>query len=232
MISEDLIQWILMHKSSVLGGMTRREQDEFTELFGKFRMEQKPDDNPVVLDNIAEAQSYIDGTLVSRIIMDAQRHFSGEYPTHVFALGVGPIQSMLGLAVKNGHIIPKQDPKVDEVFGPHSPYVTTLSMRAKMRPDNQGNWFHRTAYETLMGLVMTLRRTIQNVTNIADGRLEMIRELEQKNKDDIQKERDMIAKYIERVPQEVTYRQEHAYAIRYGQYTNHDFLKEERDHEA
>lgn len=55
---------------------------------------------------ITEAQTHIDGLLVAQIIRDAQRGFRDIYPHHVFALGVGPIQSMLGLAVMNGHIIP------------------------------------------------------------------------------------------------------------------------------
>ena len=32
-----LIEWIILHKASVLDGMTRREQAEFTKLFGEFR---------------------------------------------------------------------------------------------------------------------------------------------------------------------------------------------------
>lgn len=51
-----------------------------------------------------EAQRHINGLTVSMIIREAQYTFRDDYPGHVFALGVGPIQSMLGLAVMNGHI--------------------------------------------------------------------------------------------------------------------------------
>lgn len=38
-------------------------------------------------------------------------------PAHVFALGVGPVQSMLGLAVKNGHILtPSSEPDLQPVI--------------------------------------------------------------------------------------------------------------------
>jgi hypothetical protein len=56
---------------------------------------------------IEEAQSHIDGLKVAEIIRDAQVEFRDEYPDHVLALGVGPIQTMLGLAIKNGHITVK-----------------------------------------------------------------------------------------------------------------------------
>ena len=35
--TDALIEWIILHKASVLDGMTRREQAEFTKLFGEFR---------------------------------------------------------------------------------------------------------------------------------------------------------------------------------------------------
>lgn len=38
---ESFVDWMLMHKASVLAGMSRREQDEFTTLFGEFRMSSK-----------------------------------------------------------------------------------------------------------------------------------------------------------------------------------------------
>jgi hypothetical protein len=60
---------------------------------------------------IEEAQSHIDGLKVAEIIRDAQVEFRDEYPDHVLALGVGPIQTMLGLAIKNGHINVKKNKK-------------------------------------------------------------------------------------------------------------------------
>ena len=56
---------------------------------------------------VEEAQSHIDGLKVAEIIRDAQVEFRDEYPDYVLALGVGPIQAMLGLAIKNGHISTK-----------------------------------------------------------------------------------------------------------------------------
>ena len=63
----------------------------------------QPDPEP---KNVAfgEAQTYIDGMTVARIIRDAQMAFRDQYYPSTFALGVGPIQSMLGLAIKNGLI--------------------------------------------------------------------------------------------------------------------------------
>lgn len=34
---DEFVEWVCLHKASVLDGMTRREQADFTELFGKFR---------------------------------------------------------------------------------------------------------------------------------------------------------------------------------------------------
>lgn len=69
---------------------------------------------------IEEAQSHIDGLKVAEIIRDAQAEFRDEYPASVFALGVGPIQAMLGLAIKNGHIAVKNEKVVggDHLIGP------------------------------------------------------------------------------------------------------------------
>jgi len=53
----------------------------------------------------AKAREAIDGLLVAEIIHDAQSEFRGQYDPEVFSLGVGPIQSMLGLAVMRGHIV-------------------------------------------------------------------------------------------------------------------------------
>lgn len=51
-----------------------------------------------------EAQAEIDGLLVAEIIRDAQVNFRGVYDHYVFSLGVGPIQSLIGLAIKRGHL--------------------------------------------------------------------------------------------------------------------------------
>ena len=36
-VLNELFDWIIIHKSSVLDGMSKREQKDFTELFGKAR---------------------------------------------------------------------------------------------------------------------------------------------------------------------------------------------------
>lgn len=54
-----------------------------------------------------EAQSHIDGEEVARIIMDFWREFETTYPLDVqksSLCAVGPLQSMIGLAIKNGRL--------------------------------------------------------------------------------------------------------------------------------
>ena len=52
----------------------------------------------------SEAQQYVDGLTIAHIIQDAQIEFREQYPEETFQLGVGPMQSMIGLAIKNGHL--------------------------------------------------------------------------------------------------------------------------------
>ena len=51
-----------------------------------------------------EAQAEIDGLLVAEILRDFASNFQGVYPDDVLAQGVGPNQSMIGLAIKRGHL--------------------------------------------------------------------------------------------------------------------------------
>lgn len=54
-----------------------------------------------------EAQSHIDGILVAQIIIDFNREFRGVYPIEIMAsnlCAVGPLQSMIGLAIANGRL--------------------------------------------------------------------------------------------------------------------------------
>lgn len=55
-----------------------------------------------------EAQSYIDGVLVARIGIEFAQHFRDVYPPSVapYFMAVGPLQSLIGLAIKNGHLVP------------------------------------------------------------------------------------------------------------------------------
>ena len=55
--------------------------------------------------SLEDAQSEIDGRMVAEILRDFGINFHGVYPDHVLARGVGPEQSMIGLAIKRGHII-------------------------------------------------------------------------------------------------------------------------------
>jgi hypothetical protein len=52
----------------------------------------------------SEAQQHVDGLVIAEIIRDAQIEFRDQYPDETFQLGVGPMQSMIGLAIKNGHL--------------------------------------------------------------------------------------------------------------------------------
>lgn len=52
-----------------------------------------------------QAQAQIDGLLVAEILMDFGTNFKGVYPDYVLARGVGPEQSMIGLAIKRGHLL-------------------------------------------------------------------------------------------------------------------------------
>ena len=60
-------------------------------------------------DKLRDAQSYIDGKRVARMIMDFHSEMRGVYPADVMAsdlCAVGPLQSMIGLAIKNGWLTP------------------------------------------------------------------------------------------------------------------------------
>lgn len=54
-----------------------------------------------------EAQSHIDGLTVARMIMEFRRDFHRVYGTDTMAsslCAVGPLQTLIGLAIKNGHL--------------------------------------------------------------------------------------------------------------------------------
>lgn len=55
------------------------------------------------MDKVAEAQSYVDGLKVAEMQVQFMNHFRGTYfdPS---LLAVGPMQSFLGLMVKQGYI--------------------------------------------------------------------------------------------------------------------------------
>lgn len=52
-----------------------------------------------------EAQAAVDPMLIAEILRDFGTNFDGIYPVDVLARGVGPEQSMIGLAIKRGHLI-------------------------------------------------------------------------------------------------------------------------------
>ena len=54
--------------------------------------------------SIEDAQAEIGGLLVAEILMDFQSNFQGVYPDYILARGVGPEQSMIGLAIRRGHL--------------------------------------------------------------------------------------------------------------------------------
>lgn len=60
-------------------------------------------------EKIHEAQAKIGGAIVATMIRDFYEHFRGVYPADVMAsslCAVGPLQSMIGLAIRNGHLAP------------------------------------------------------------------------------------------------------------------------------
>ena len=64
-------------------------------------------DTPRVKVTREEAQREIDGLSISGMIMDFHTEFREEYDTHVHVssmCSVGPLQSMIGLAIKNGYL--------------------------------------------------------------------------------------------------------------------------------
>lgn len=50
---------------------------------------------------IEEAQEHIPGVEVAKIIREFQTEFRGAYPDEVLAMGIGPVQTFLGLAIRN-----------------------------------------------------------------------------------------------------------------------------------
>jgi len=60
---------------------------------------------------LKECQDEADGLVVARMIREFQSDFSTIYPEHIhIGLGaVGPLQTFLGLAIKNGHITIKDE---------------------------------------------------------------------------------------------------------------------------
>jgi len=58
---------------------------------------------------LKEVQDEIDGTLVARMIREFSVEFRDVYVRDVFEsnlCAVGPLQAMIGLAIKNGHLSP------------------------------------------------------------------------------------------------------------------------------
>jgi hypothetical protein len=68
----------------------------------------------------AEARAEIDANVVSQMILDFYREFRDAYPNDVHTsslCAVGPLQSMIGLAIKNGHLSALARPASPEVKG-------------------------------------------------------------------------------------------------------------------
>ena len=56
-----------------------------------------------------EAQAAVDPMLVAEILRDFGANFDKVYPVGVLARGVGPEQSMIGLAIKRGHLVTRSE---------------------------------------------------------------------------------------------------------------------------
>lgn len=60
-------------------------------------------------EKISQAHACIDGNLVARMVIDFHREFRGVYLEETMTsslCAVGPLQSMIGLAIKNGLLLP------------------------------------------------------------------------------------------------------------------------------
>lgn len=58
-------------------------------------------------DRIREAHAEVDGNMVAQMILDFHHEFRGTYGLETLTsslCAVGPLQSMIGLAIKNGHL--------------------------------------------------------------------------------------------------------------------------------
>jgi hypothetical protein len=58
-------------------------------------------------EKVARAQAQIAGTEVARMVSEFYREFQGVYGKDVMEsslCAVGPLQSMIGLAIRNGHL--------------------------------------------------------------------------------------------------------------------------------
>lgn len=64
---------------------------------------------------IAEAQSHIDGLTVARIGMDFMTKYHDVYPTSAIVgfAAVGPLQTLIGEAIRNGHLAVVEKPVAD-----------------------------------------------------------------------------------------------------------------------
>lgn len=70
-------------------------------------------------EKTAKAQANIPGVLVAQMISEFWREFNDAYgddTMHSSLCAVGPLQSMIGLAIANGHLSAPQ-PNVDEGDG-------------------------------------------------------------------------------------------------------------------
>lgn len=57
------------------------------------------------MGKLKDAQSHIDGVKIAKIIREFQCEFSDIYPERILeGIGVGPLQALIGLAIKNGHL--------------------------------------------------------------------------------------------------------------------------------
>jgi len=62
---------------------------------------------------LEETHALIDGKTVARIIIEFQNEFRDVYGTHLLACeltAVGPLQSLIGMAIKNGHLRASKEP--------------------------------------------------------------------------------------------------------------------------
>lgn len=98
---------------------------------------------------ITDAQSQIDSMVIARLLTDFRINFKDEYPEHILTQGVGPVQSLIGFAIKNGYLqlptnetnnVESNDMAVDEI---------KFTGRTRYRIHIERKWFKTKQYLVL-----------------------------------------------------------------------------------
>lgn len=123
-------------------------------------------DNHVSEERLREAQSEVDGQRVARMILNFQRQFAGVYPHRVLhsdLCAVGPLQSLLGLAIKDGLLALRSAASPVEVKG------LEWGKEYSERPDGEG--YVSVECMSIVGRYSAFRMRSQDATTLEfDGK--------------------------------------------------------------